>query len=60
MDRSKEAVSLFNKWAQHYLDKYWDVSQYAGPLDFFCQELKRKTRRYWNLPADREMLLLMC
>ncbi len=42
MDRSKEAVSLFNKWAQHYLDKYWDVSEYAGPLDFFCQELKKE------------------
>lgn len=36
MDNAQHAVSVFNKWAKEYQEKFMDVSLYAGPLDFFC------------------------
>lgn len=40
MDRSEQAVSVFNKDAQLYVDKYMDVSLYGNMLVFLCTELK--------------------
>jgi len=41
MDRSKQAVSVFDKHAQLYVDKYMDVALYAEMLTFLCDELKQ-------------------
>lgn len=42
MDRSKEAVALFDKWAREYQDRYMDVSAYAESLDEFCSALRHE------------------
>lgn len=36
MDKNKNAVAVFNKWATLYQSKFMDVSLYAETLDFFC------------------------
>jgi SAM-dependent methyltransferase len=40
MDRSTQAVSVFNKRAELYQQKFMDVSMYEPSLDIFCQLLK--------------------
>ena len=39
MDNAQHAVSVFNKWAKEYQEKFMDVGLYAQPLDFFCAEV---------------------
>lgn len=45
-----QSVAVFDKLAQHYADKYGDVSQYADGLRQFCA----------LLPPDAKMLELAC
>jgi 2-polyprenyl-3-methyl-5-hydroxy-6-metoxy-1,4-benzoquinol methylase len=40
MDRSNQAVSVFNKRAELYQQKFMDVSIYEPSLDIFCQSLR--------------------
>jgi cyclopropane fatty-acyl-phospholipid synthase-like methyltransferase len=40
MDRSTQAVSVFNNRAELYQLKFMDVSLYKPSLDIFCQSLK--------------------
>ena len=42
MDNSKEAATVFNKYATEYQDKFMDVSLYAETLDFFCASIKKQ------------------
>jgi ubiquinone/menaquinone biosynthesis C-methylase UbiE len=51
MNRSEQAVSVFNKRAKHYENKYMDVSMYGHALNVFCNNLAR---------PDAEILELAC
>ena len=42
MDQTKVAVSVFNKLAQAYQDKFMDVSLYHNSFDIFCQNIKKE------------------
>ncbi|CAM3886285.1 MULTISPECIES: class I SAM-dependent methyltransferase [Flavobacterium] len=44
-DRSKIAVSLFNKNANLYEEKYMDISLYHKSLDLFCDTLNNKNAK---------------
>jgi len=39
VDKSKEAVKIFDKYAKLYQSKYMDVERYADILDLFCQHI---------------------
>lgn len=41
MDRTTQAVSLFNKKADLYQDKYMDTSPYHDTFDFFCDAISK-------------------
>ena len=41
MDKNKVAVSLFNKMAVIYQEKFMDVSLYSKILDLFCNTVKK-------------------
>ncbi|RZJ35054.1 MAG: class I SAM-dependent methyltransferase [Flavobacterium sp.] len=43
MDRISQTISLFDRHAQLYMDKYMDVSLYAESFDFFASHLPGKT-----------------
>ena len=40
MDKTKIAVSVFDKMARSYQDKFMDVSLYGDSFDLFCKEIK--------------------
>lgn len=42
MNRIKHTVSLFDKHAQSYMDKYMDVSMYSESFDYFVRNLQGK------------------
>lgn len=42
MNKSEQAVSIFNSRAEGYHQKYKDVSLYSNDLDMFCQFLPKK------------------
>ena len=42
MNKSEQAVSIFNSRAEGYHQKYMDVSLYSNDLDMFCQFLPKK------------------
>ncbi len=42
MDKTKQAVSVFDKCAQLYQDKYMDVSLYHDTLDTFCESITKQ------------------
>lgn len=42
MDRTKNTINVFNKYAQAYNEKYMDVSLYKPSLKIFCKTLKKK------------------
>lgn len=39
MDKTTIAVSIFDKYAKEYQDKYMDVSQYHDSFDLFCESI---------------------
>jgi 2-polyprenyl-3-methyl-5-hydroxy-6-metoxy-1,4-benzoquinol methylase len=50
MDKNQTAVSIFNKNANLYQDKFMDVNLYGKSFDLFCSTLKK----------DAEILELAC
>lgn len=42
MDKNQNAVSIFNKLAEHYQQKFMDVNLYADTLDLFCERIPSK------------------
>lgn len=40
MDKTENAVNIFNKMAQVYQDKFMNVDLYADTLDLFCNSIK--------------------
>jgi ubiquinone/menaquinone biosynthesis C-methylase UbiE len=40
MDKNKNAVNIFNKYAKEYATKFMDVNLYAQTFDFFCNAIK--------------------
>jgi ubiquinone/menaquinone biosynthesis C-methylase UbiE len=49
MDKNQIAVSVFNKLASLYQDKFMDVSLYADSLDFFCDSIKKENAEVLEL-----------
>ena len=45
MDKTKNAVAIFDKYAIEYQDKYMDVSRYADTLDVFCNLIEKDTSK---------------
>lgn len=41
MDHTKNAVSIFNKYASEYQDKFMDVSLYHDTFDIFCDSIPK-------------------
>lgn len=41
MNHNQQAVSIFNKLAQGYQDKFMDVSLYGDTFDFFCEKIEK-------------------
>lgn len=42
MDKTKIAVSIFDKLAKEYQDKFMDVSSYGSTFDLFCSSIKKE------------------
>lgn len=42
MNHNQQAVTVFNKYARLYQEKYMDVSLYAPSLDLFCKHITKK------------------
>jgi ubiquinone/menaquinone biosynthesis C-methylase UbiE len=42
MDKSKQAVEVFNKLAKGYEEKFMNVDHYASTFDFFCDSIKKQ------------------
>lgn len=42
LDKNEVAVSIFNKLAQQYQDKFMDVNLYGDSFNFFCNRLETK------------------
>ena len=42
MDKSKEAVAVFDKYAEGYQQRFMDVSAYAKSLDVFCETISKQ------------------
>ncbi len=42
MDKSKNAVEIFDKYASEYERKFMNVDLYADSLDLFCSNLKKQ------------------
>ena len=42
MDKSQNAVNIFNKLAKHYQDKFMDTSMYHETFDIFCSLIKKQ------------------
>ncbi|CAN5275274.1 class I SAM-dependent methyltransferase [soil metagenome] len=42
MDKSKQAVEVFNLRAEGYMEKFMDVSLYGESFDFFCDATKKQ------------------
>lgn len=42
MDKSRLAITLFDRLAKLYEDKYMDVSQYHASLDLFCSRIAQQ------------------
>lgn len=42
MDKSQSAVSIFNKYAKEYEQKFMDVGLYQPSLDLFCHSVQKK------------------
>lgn len=49
MDKTKIAVDIFNKLAQHYQDKFMDVSLYTNTFDLFCENLTKENAEVLEL-----------
>jgi trans-aconitate methyltransferase len=49
MDKTKIAVDIFNKLAQHYQDKFMDVSLYAATFDRFCENITKENAEVLEL-----------
>lgn len=49
MDHTARAISLFNKHAGLYADKYMNVDNYKSGLDFFCDHLTSDTARILDI-----------
>lgn len=41
MDKTKIAVSIFNKYAKEYQDKFMDVNLYSDTFDLFCNSIAK-------------------
>ena len=50
-DKTKNAVALFDTYAQAYMDKFMDQSKYHDSFDLFCSSLTK---------ANAELLELGC
>lgn len=42
MNKSKIAISIFNKYAKEYQTKFMDVGLYADSFDFFCENFHKQ------------------
>ncbi|MBC7864483.1 MAG: class I SAM-dependent methyltransferase, partial [Bacteroidia bacterium] len=42
MDKTKIAVTIFNKNANGYQNKFMDVNLYADTFDLFCNSIKNE------------------
>ncbi|MDX2172210.1 MAG: class I SAM-dependent methyltransferase [Bacteroidota bacterium] len=49
IDKTKNAVSIFNKYAKEYAGKFMDVSMYAASFDFFCEAIKSQNAEVLEL-----------
>jgi ubiquinone/menaquinone biosynthesis C-methylase UbiE len=49
MDKTKIAVDIFNKLAQHYQDKFMDVSLYTNTFDLFCESITKENAEVLEL-----------
>ena len=49
MDKNKIAVSVFNKMAKPYQDKFMDVSLYHDSFDLFCASIKKENAEVLEL-----------
>ena len=46
MDKTRNAVSIFDKLAILYQDKFMNVDLYGDTFDFFCAALKKRMREF--------------
>ena len=49
MDKNKNAVNIFNKYAKEYAGKFMDVSMYAATFNFFCDAIKTQNANVLEL-----------
>ncbi|HWY10026.1 MAG TPA: class I SAM-dependent methyltransferase [Bacteroidia bacterium] len=42
MDKTQIAVSIFNKYASEYQNKFMDVNLYSDSLDLFCKKITKQ------------------
>jgi len=49
LDKSKQSVEIFNKLANHYDEKYMDVSSYHKSFDLFCATIKKQNTEILEL-----------
>lgn len=49
MDKTKNAVHIFNTFATEYQNKFMDVSLYGDALDVFCNSIKKKNANILEL-----------
>ncbi|MBK8556867.1 MAG: class I SAM-dependent methyltransferase [Lewinellaceae bacterium] len=49
MDKNQLAIHIFNKHAQSYQEKYWDLSLYHDSFDLFCQNIKKQNAEILEL-----------
>jgi len=49
MDKTKIAVSIFNKFAKEYQDKFMNVDTYIDTFDQFCDNIKKQNAEILEL-----------
>ena len=49
MDKSEQAVSVFNKHAGLYQEKFMDVNLYGNTFDLFCESIKNENAEILEL-----------
>lgn len=49
MDKTKAAITIFNRYAEKYAAKYMDISAYHPALDHFCSLLTKETARLLDI-----------
>ena len=49
MDKTKNSVALFDKFANEYQDKFMDVNLYSDSFDFFCKNIVKENAEILEL-----------